>query len=1176
MIVPERKGEPAKSLTAMTKLLSLSLIAVFSVSAQQYTRGIGVYPGDPQQYFGPSMHVDATTYRNLALHRPAWHSSSYDFNLTAQLITDGIKTTTVPRTVVVSTSDKGALPKTDRELVLDHNPATSVELDGKQSWIQIEIRGGEAAPAVDRLDVDAAGGARVPDIQVWDCVMKGSDDGKTWKELGQVEGMARPMGYDVKPSFRLANPAHNRFYRVEFHSGRELRWSVNELAFFAENRRLNLGGPYDFTSAWMSGGSGGEWVYVDLGAICTFDRIVLHWILRAAEGSLQVSHDAVNWTSLQALPPPAGNVDDIRLVQPAHGRYVRVLITGATSPEGCALSEMEVWGRGGPVQQPKPQPGMRSDGRLDLAGGAWRLQRNSLVAGDGAVLSRPGFHDDDWMIATVPGTVLASYYNAGALPDPNFGDNQAMISDSFFYADFWYRDEFVAPATLAGRHVWLNFDGINWKADVFLNGQKIGRIEGAFTRARFDVSTQLHFGKQNAIAVRVLKNATPGSVNEKTADTTGKNGGALGADNPTFHSSVGWDWIPTIRGRNSGIWNDVWLSASGPVTIDDPFVKTTLPLPDVSSADVSVDVTLRNHDTRPVSGTLRGHFGDIAFEEAVTLAPSEARTINHVLHLQNPNLWWPNGYGEPNLYNFEAKFQTEGGVSDAKSFRTGVRQFTFSEEGGALKIWVNGRRFIPRGGNWGFGESMLRYRGREFDAAVRYHRDMNFTMIRNWVGQMGDEAFFDACDRNGIVVWQDFWLANPWDGPNPDDNAMFLRNVDDFVRRIRNHPSLGLYCGRNEGYPPEEIETGIRKILAESHPGLYYIPSSADDGVSGHGPYQAMETKYYFRDRATRKLHSELGMPNIVSMESLRAMMPESDLWPQGRMWGLHDFPKNGAQAGEKFRERIEASYGGAGNVAEWVELAQFVNYDGYRAMFEAQSRNRMGLLIWMSHPAWPSLTWQTYDYFLEPTAAYFGCKKASEPLHLQWNPVTENVEVVNYSGGNREGLTAHTEIRNLDGTVQWEKSALVDSKEDSLQLPFKMEYPAGGTPVQFIRLQLTEEGRVISTNFYLRGGDGAEQYQAIRGMPKAKVEAVTQVERHDDRWRLTTELHNVSKAPALMVKVKAVRATNGDRILPVLYSDNYVALMPGERQTITTELADADTRGETPRIVVEGFNLQP
>jgi hypothetical protein len=250
---------------------------------------------------------------------------------------------------------------------------------------------------------------------------------------------------------------------------------------------------------------------------------------------------------------------------------------------------------------------------------------------------------------------------------------------------------------------------------------------------------------------------------------------------------------------------------------------------------------------------------------------------------------------------------------------------------------------------------MLRYRAREYDAAVRYHRDMNFTMIRNWVGQIGEDEFYDACDRYGIVVWQDFWLANPWDGPDPANNEMFLINVKDTILRIRNHPSVGLYCGRNEGYPPKPVDDGIRATLASLHPGIHYIPSSADDVVSGHGPYQAMPLRSYFEQRATPKFHSEMGMPNIASLDSLRLMLPEPALWPQGSAWDLHDFCLGGAQGGKSFNERILKSYGGADNAANWVRLAQFVYYEGYRAMFEAQSRNRMGLLIWMSHPAWPS-----------------------------------------------------------------------------------------------------------------------------------------------------------------------------------------------------------------------------
>jgi hypothetical protein len=801
------------------------------------------------------------------------------------------------------------------------------------------------------------------------------------------------------------------------------------------------------------------------------------------------------------------------------------------------------------------------------------VERDSLVKADGAALSRVGFRDAEWVPATVPGTVLTSYYNVGAIPDPNFGDNQLMISDSFFHADFWYRNEFTAPAVAAGKRAWLNFDGINWKAEIYLNGEKLGRIEGGFQRARFDVTGKLRAGERNAVAVRVEKLANPGSVKEKTFETPDKNGGAPGADNPTFHAAIGWDWIPTIRGRETGIWNNVFLSASGTVTVEDPLVTSTLPLPDTSRADVTIETVLNNHEARPVSGTLRGRFGETPFEMPVTLQPGP-NAVKRALALREPKLWWPAGYGEPNLYNVEVEFAAAGGVSDRLKFQAGVRQFTSSEEGGALKMWINGRRFIPKGGNWGFGESMLRYRGREYDAAVRYHREMNFNMIRNWVGQIGEEEFYQACDRHGVVVWQDFWLANPWDGPDPEDNAMFLRNTEDRIRMIRRHASVGLYCGRNEGFPPKIVDDGIRSLLAQLHPDMHYISSSADGVVSGHGPYQATATKQYFTERATPKFHSEMGMPNIVSMDSLRQMMPAEAMWPQGAMWGMHDFTLTGAQGGAAFRTRIERSYGPAANVEEWVSLAQFVNYEGYRAMFEAQSKNRMGLLIWMSHPTWPSFVWQTYDYYLEPTGGYFGAKKGSEPLHVQWNPVTDSVEVVNYSAGAARGLTARVQVLTPEGTVKWEKQATLDSAEDSVASPIRMEYPADLPPVHFLRMELRQGSRLVSENFYWRGTE-ENNFRALRSLPKVKLGADTASQKQGDVWRLTTTLTNGAKSAALLVRLKAVRETTGDRILPAVFSDGYVALMPGERRVITTELRDADARGEKPRIMVEGYNVE-
>ena len=1159
--------------------------------AVEYTRGLGVFPGAPSEFFGPELIAAEPGYRNLALRRPAYHSSSYDYNLTAQLVTDGIKDTRLPQWVVVWAGGSEPLNKLERETLLDHDGVHRVSLRGPNASATIELHGGDLVPSIDRIQLSLLAPFNMPHDKMHFKVSV-SSDGRTWETAGETVGVTPASTEGLPPDFirsgtfltpwiEFKSALQCRYYRVELsldgagQSGAErfLIWPLTQVAFFNGNQRIQIGGPYNFTSAWMSAGMGEEWVYVDLGPDCEFDTVKLHWIARAAEGKVQASDDAEHWRDLAAIGKESGALEEVRLPGAEHGRYVRVLMMRPATAHGYILSELEVFGKGGLVAKPKPLAAASAGGELELAGGAWRVQRASQVDAVGEALSKIGFKDDSWLVATVPGTVLTSFLNAGALPDPNYGDNQLYISDSYFCADFWYRTEFIAPAVNAKQTAWLSFGGVNWKADVFLNGEKLGRIEGGFVRGRFDVAAKLIAGKPNALAVRIEANATPGSTKQKTFAAESGNGGALGADNPTYHASIGWDWIPPIRGRNIGIWAPVKLEVTGAVTLENPYVWSTLGSPTNITAEVNLEVDLVNHRATPFKGLLEASVGDTRVSQPITLGPSESKTVklnpqtHAALHLANPKLWWPVGYGEPHLYDVAFTLSAAGKPVDRTAMKSGIRQMTFSEEGGNLRLWVNGRRFIGRGGNWGFGESMLRYRAREYDAAVRYHREMNFTMIRNWVGQIGDDEFWEACDRHGVMVWQDFWLANPWDGPDPDDNSMFLNNVKDFVLRIRNHPSIGLYCGRNEGYPPKPLEEGIRKILGDLHAGLHYIPSSADDVVSGHGPYQAMPASFYFR-AADVRMHSEIGAPNIPPIESVRLMMPEKDLWPQGLSWGLHDFCLEGAQGGAGFRAMIDSGLGGATNAEEWVRLAQILNYDTYRAIFESQSVHRMGVLLWMSHSCWPSFVWQTYDYYFEPTAAYFGCKKGSEPLHIQWNCLDDAIEVVNYSAGNQTGLTAEMELLNLDGSRIDGKNSSVDSNEDSTVTCFKMSYPANASSVHFIRLRLKKGAELISSNFYMRGLEEGN-LRAIRELPKPQIDASTKVAKSGDGWRLTTDLRNSGSAPALMVRLKAVGEKSGERILPAIYSDNYIALMPGERTTITTDLAEADTRGEKPAIVV-------
>lgn len=1163
-----------------------------------YTRGIGVYPGSPEEDFSPELLPGGNQYRNLALLRATYQSSAYDYNLTSQLLTDGIVTDRKPPYFELRTAG-GSVPKREREWMIDGGPYSRNSVRGEDAFFQFDMHhyGKTVTHAVvtgilvydDRL---AQGG--------YEMTWEASNDGTTWTVLavnrgsglpgkarnGRVEvndpnkqtgTVSMPMRR-LEETFRFANAASYSSYRIRLRMKGAYEWTFHEVEFADAQGPVDLKPSQFFTSAWMSATAGKEWVSVDLGTRSEFDKVILRWVNKAVKGSIQTSDDARTWHDVASLPGGTELTDEIAV--DGKGRYVRVCMDQSADGECYILSELEVMGRGGLLPHAAAMP-VAADGKLLLSGGGWQLQRASEVQAVGEDISLSAYKPEGWVTATVPGTVLTSYKNVGALADPNYADNQLMVSESFFNSNFWYHREFQLPQSFRRDRVFLNFDGINWKANVFLNGQQIGRIEGAFIRGKFDVTRWAKEGT-NVLAVEIIKNEHIGAVKEKNKQSTDFNGGILGADNPTFHATIGWDWIPTVRGRNIGIWNDVFLTTTGKVTVQDPYVQTQLALPDTTQARLTAEVVVKNHDANAVSGILSGRIGDVRFEQPVSLQAGEERTVVFdadrfpQLCMQHPRLWWPNGYGTPYLYDANFTFKVDDEVSDTRDFKVGIRQMTFDEKNDVLNLYINGRRFIGRGGNWGFSESNLNYRGREYETAVAYHADMNFTMLRNWVGMIGDEELYDACDRYGIMIWQDFWLANPADGPDPYNPAMFIANAEDYVKRIRSHASLALYCGRNEGFPPETIDKALRRIVKEEHPGLHYISSSADEVVSGHGPYRMLPAKTYFTlETGNDKFHSERGMPNVLTYESfLRTYSPEG-IWPQSHQWGMHDYTLEGAQGATSFNEIIASGYGQPQSAKEFADLAQWVNYDGHRSLFESRSKNRMGLLMWMSHPCWPSMVWQTYDYYFEPTAAYFAIKKASEPLHIQWNPATDDVEVVNYHAGRHPALKARAQVLHMNGTVAWEKEVKVDSREDTTEKCIRLQFPDNLSEVHFIRLLLEENGKTVSENFYHRS-KVENNYQALKQLPKVTLHTqAAYAKRADGEWTARITVENRTATPALMIRLNVVGDEDGIQFLPVFYSDNYFALLPGESKVIHVRWKDVDTRGNKPLLKVSGYNVE-
>jgi alpha-L-fucosidase len=1185
-------------------LLWAVLAFSMSVSAQELTRGIGIYPGRQSEYTGPTLRTDKE-YRNIALHRAVYQSSSVDNNLTAQLLTDGVADFDHGARLHVYTP-AGLLSKRERESTLDGNDWTRSVAMGADTWLrwqweQMAVEADEAivhgliayseeTPSPYKLSFDIGyAGKKLKALR--GAVAKGDTllGDPTWQTLQtdpdkQVGSDLPTRHFDVRIPLKAKKPFDQ--LRLHLQQANAAYWAITELELRKDGKPVRQVLPSQHAASyWLpEAGDADPWVYVDLGTTATIKTVNLLWAKGEELYAISYSDDAIHW----------------RKGQPGEftrkARYVRVNTAGA-------LAEIQVFGTDGLKAVAQPEVGWQGR-KYFLNGGDW-----TLVPGENATA------DAEPITATVPATVLMSYVNAGALPDPNYDDNISMISESFFNRSFTYSRTFQVPAEMTGKRLLLNFDGINWKADIFVNDKQAGHIDGAFMRGQFDITTLVGKG-DNQLRVVIHPCDNPGGVKTKNDVTTDFNGGILGADNPTFHATIGWDWITTVRGRDIGIWNDVYLTATDDIIISDPLVTTTLRN---GKATMTPSVFVKNVLDREVKGTLKGFIGDIHFEQTVSLPPHAEQEVTFSpdaftqLKDQTMHLWWPNGYGDPYLYEagytWTAASPSAASASTAASlsYQTGIREVTYSDAMTRLQIFINGRRFIPMGGNWGFSEHNLNYREREYDTAVGYHRQMNYNMIRNWVGQTGDEEFFEACDRHGIMVWQDFWLANPVDGPNPDNEAMFMANANDFVRLIRRHPSIALYCGRNEGYPPASLNKQLGNLVRKLSAPLLYIPSSADDGVSGHGPYQARPIVEYFQ-KQTGKLHTERGMPNIPTIESLRRMLSPDHLWPQGEYWGRHDFTQQGAQAGASFNKIIEQRFGKPANADDFTSLAQWQNYDGYRAMYEAANScqgNRQGLIIWMSHSCWPSMVWQTYDYYFNPTAAFFGVKKACEPLHAQYNVLTGHAELVNIAAGEQH-VTVAAHIYNKEGKELWSHSRQIRSTDDTTIDCFPIEVPASHQGSYLLRLTVSRDSAACgkdscgkdscgkdscgkdscgqdscgqasccsaakglpADNSYLLSTTATQQ--DLRSLPQARVSLLAANDGTPDEFIVT----NTDTIPAFMVRLNLVGATDNEQVLPVEYSDNYFHLLPGEQRRITIRWKAEDARGQEPKIVVSGFNV--
>ncbi len=817
----------------------------------------------------------------------------------------------------------------------------------------------------------------------------------------------------------------------------------------------------------------------------------------------------------------------------------------------------------------------------------WQLQDASKVPEDGAHVSGANFKPHDWFAATVPGTVLTSLVNDKVYPEPLYGENNRpdRIPETLNRVPYWYRTVVTIPKSYKHQQVWLNFDGINYAAQVWVNGAEVGSMRGAFLRGRFEISRLVKPGKKAALAVLVSPQPHPGVPHEHTiANGLGKNGGITAIDGPTFLSTIGWDWLPAIRDRDTGIWQKVYLSASGPVLIKDPLVTTDLPLPRIDEADVGIRTTLENVTEEEQKGVLKGTFGDVAFEQQVDLAPHTSRQISldskstPALHLLQPRLWWPNGYGPQNLYQLHLSFTQDKRTSDTRDISFGVRKITYSvPDSENLTISVNGVRVFIRGGNWGLDEGLKRIPRERLEAQIHMHQLANLNMIRNWVGQSTSEDFYELCDKYGLLLWDEFFQPNPNDGPDPDDLRTYIANVREKILRFRNHPSIAVWCARNEGYPPKEIDDALRTLMTELEPTRLYQPSSTEGrGVSSHGPYRwRTPREFYVFDEAFK---TEVGSVSIPTLESVHGMMPQKDWEVINDDWAEHDLAK-GAQGGDSYPRIIADRYGKVANLADFVRKGQLANYEAFRAMYEGRNAKLFnpttGILTWMSHPAQPSFVWQLYHYDLEPNSALFAVRKAGEPIHIQLDEGNGNLEVINNLPVPLTGAVAHLSVYNLDGSLAYGHIYNVSGGASAAINLGPVEWPSNLSTVHFVVMDLQNaQGGSLSNNFYWRAlPEQQDNLQDLNTLPVSQLLATVSRRDADGKCILSVTLRNPGKTVALMAHLQLRREGTRDRVLPVFYSDNYVSLVQNETRTITIEASLADLRDQRPLVLLDGWN---
>jgi exo-1,4-beta-D-glucosaminidase len=814
-----------------------------------------------------------------------------------------------------------------------------------------------------------------------------------------------------------------------------------------------------------------------------------------------------------------------------------------------------------------------------------------------------------WKATAVPATVLAAQVGAGQFADPYFARNLRnipgtdypighifsrlpMSPNSPYACPWWYRTRFMLPQAARGKMLWLHFGGINYRANIWVNGKQLAAssdVAGAYRTYEFDVTPLLKPGTENAIAVETFA--------------------------PTEHDlAINWvDWSPCPPDKDMGLTGEVALYTSGAVSVRSPMVATHLS-GSANDAELTVYGEVHNASSQRVQGTATIALLGTHAEQPVTLDAGETRTVvfapEHFPQLQvkHPPLWWPYQMGEPHLETLRMSFQASGELSDEAIAKVGIREITSElTDKGARLFRVNGRPVLIRGGGWS-GDMLLREQPQRLEQEFEMVRDLHLNAIR-LEGKLETDAFYRQADEQGILVLAGWCCCDQWEKWEqwtPENYTVAAASLRAQMLRIRSHPSLLVWLNGSDNPPPPKVEQMYLDIERETHwpnPTLSSASArpttlSGKTGVKMTGPYDYVSPSYWLTDPELRGgawgFNTETSPgPAIPVASTLRQFLPAKALWPPDEDWQYH----NGSGKFDNttvFDDAMQQSYGAPHSLAEYEQAAQAMAYEGERAMFEAYARNKYastGVVQWMLNNAWPSMIWHLYDYYLDAGGGYYGARKACEPLHVQYSYDDRSVVVVNSTYAAARGLHVKATVYDLKFRAVYEHETAMDSGPDSSERSFTIPNETleeDGDNLHFARLKMTDAtGRPVSENFYWIPAKLAEfdwqkgdyrytpairepDMTALKGLPHAHL-AVEPVRREPD-GRVMLRLRNDSQALAFQVALRALDE-HGAPVAPAFWSDNYDSLLPGESRTFTVH-SSCHGGARISTIEVTGWNV--